>query len=116
MLKPGHLELFVEDPLRTRRFYAEVLGYSVTTVQEGQFVWLQLGAQEILLRPGPRQAPPQDYDHARIGMVLYTDDLPQAVAHLEKHGVTFCATPDGCYTFADPDGNWFQLVDPRSHA
>ena len=58
-MKFGHLELFVNDPLASLPFYRDVLGFEVVTVQAKSFVWLKLGEQEILLRPGrPFSTPP----------------------------------------------------------
>jgi catechol 2,3-dioxygenase-like lactoylglutathione lyase family enzyme len=118
LLKIGHTELFVKDPLASRRFYEEVLGFEVVAVQQERFVWLKLGETEILLRP--TQAPPNapDYQHAHVGIVLYTDDLEKTAAALKTRGLEFKGTdgPDCCLTFTDPDGHWFQLVNPEDHS
>jgi catechol 2,3-dioxygenase-like lactoylglutathione lyase family enzyme len=116
-VKFGHLELFVVDSQKARDFYEGVLGFELVEVQ-GECVWLKLGAVEILLRPGTAQPPASDYKHSHAAIVLYTDDLPRTRARLERQGLTFCGS-DGtanCPTFTDPDGHWFQLVDPREHA
>jgi catechol 2,3-dioxygenase-like lactoylglutathione lyase family enzyme len=117
-MKIGHIELFVRDPMKSRQFYEEVLGFTVTAVQgEGQFVWLQLGQQEILLRPGQNHQQTPSYEQASTGIVLYTDNFEKTTSELVARGLVFKGT-DGanhCYTFTDLDGNWFQLVDPGSH-
>jgi catechol 2,3-dioxygenase-like lactoylglutathione lyase family enzyme len=51
-MKLGHIELFVADPIASRDFYRDVLGFEVTAEQHGKFIWLRPGDQEILLRPG----------------------------------------------------------------
>jgi hypothetical protein len=52
-----------------------------------------------------------------VAFVLYTDDLEGSPQRLVDHGVEINETVDSdkCYTFTDPDGNWFQLVDPNDH-
>jgi catechol 2,3-dioxygenase-like lactoylglutathione lyase family enzyme len=112
-MKLGHIELFVRDLLRSKQFYEEVLGFEVTAVQE-QFVWLQLGDTEIFLRPGTPPPAASSYEKTAVALVLYTDNMPQTLARLHEYNLT-CQPMDGdCYTFTDPDGNWFQLVDPKS--
>jgi catechol 2,3-dioxygenase-like lactoylglutathione lyase family enzyme len=113
-MKLGHIELFVRDPLRSKQFYEEVLGFEVTAVQNQQFVWLQLGQTEILLRAGTPPVTASSYEKTAVALVLYTDNLPQTLSRLREHDLT-CHLMDGdCYTFTDPDGNWFQLVNPNT--
>src|SRR5262245_21165663 len=112
----GHIEIFASDTQRSRRFYEGVLGFEVTAIQ-GQLVWLQKDNVEILLRPGQPPAPAGRYQDAPFGIVLYTDDLLSTMAELRGRGLVFKGTIDSdkCHTFTDPDGNWFQLVDPGDH-
>jgi catechol 2,3-dioxygenase-like lactoylglutathione lyase family enzyme len=116
-MKLGHIELFVADPLRSSDFYQHVLGFEVTTVRAAQFVWLRLGDVEILLRPGSPSPPPTTYTNARLGLVLYTPHLEAAVAQMRSHDVAVEQLPKQgpCYALADPDGNWFQLVNPADY-
>ena len=114
----GHIELFVTDPAQARQFYEEVLGFEVTAVQgNGQFIWLKLGKTEILLRPGQESPFISAYDQATTGLVLYTNDVAQTARRLSQRGLAFQGN-DGsadCLTFTDPDGHWFQLVNPEVH-
>lgn len=112
----GHLEIFVSDPVEAKSFYTDVLGFRLERVQGERFVWLRSGDTSLLLRPGRRAPQTADYQSAATGLVVYTDDLDDARRRLEAHGVVFRGT-DGerCLTFTDPDGNWFQLVDPDDH-
>lgn len=118
-MKVGHIELFVRDPMASKRFYEEVLGFTVDQVQGEMFVWLESGNATFLLRPGP--ATPGDgsvySEEAAAGIVLYTDDLDAARRRLEDRGLAFRGTDgsDACLTFQDPDGHWFQLVNPTEH-
>ncbi len=114
----GHIELFVNDLAQARQFYEEVLGFEVTAVQgNGQFIWLKLGDTEILLRPGQESPFISAYDQATAGLVLYTNDIGQTARTLTQRGLKFLGRDgdDDCLTFTDPDGHWFQLVNPESH-
>lgn len=114
-LRPGHWELFCADTAKAREFYTRILGAQVLEEQDGGYVWLLLGSLEILLRPG-RGESAAAYAEASQGLVLYTEDLPGTRAALLKRGLVFSGNdghPD-CPTFRDPDGHWFQLVDPDS--
>jgi len=117
MPRIGHLELFSANPIASRDFYCDVLGFELVEVQGGQCVWLKLGAIEILLRPGAPSAAPDRYREARCAIVIYTDDLAQTAREWEGRGLTFRGTDgsDACLTFTDPDGHWFQLVNPADH-
>lgn len=112
-MRVGHLELFVRDTVVSRRFYEEALGFEVATEQEGGvFVWLTSGEVEILLRPGQPPISPPTYQQAANAIVLYTDDMDKATERLAANGVAFDGDDGGCPTFRDPDGHWFQLVNP----
>lgn len=116
-LKPGHLELFVRNPMQARDFYTNALGFKVQEIQLEEYVWLQLDGLMILLRPGTPPPAPQTYQRSASGIVLYTDNLENSRSELQERGVEFKGTDgsDRCLTFTDPDGNWFQLVDPNHH-
>ncbi len=111
----GHLEIFTADPARAARFYREVLGFEVVADQGGGLLWLACGQVEFLLRPGSPPEAPERYEDAAAGIVLYTEDLDAAADRLRERGLAFEGTIDSdrCLTFRDPDGNWFQLVDPE---
>lgn len=114
MIRPGHIELFVADPQAAKAFYTGVLGLEVVAEQHGgKVIWLKLGTQEILLRPGRPPAAGDSYQQARAALVLYSDNLQADLARLQASGLRLAGNDGpGCHTFCDPDGNWFQLVDP----
>ena len=64
MVRFGHIEVFVTDPARSKRFYRDVLGFEVTATQGDRFVWLQKGDVEILLRAGRPPQPASRYEGA----------------------------------------------------
>lgn len=115
MLKLGHLELFVTDPLRSLTFYRDRLGFRVVDVQAETYVWLESNGMELLLRPGKPSASVASYEETSLALVLYTDDLAATIARLEEQGIELFSTePTGqCYNFTDPDGHWIQVVDPN---
>ena len=117
MIRAGHIELFVKDSAASREFYEKVLGATVADVQNGEFVWLGLGGLVLLLRPGSPPPPRPTYQEGACGLVLYTNDLETTRQELQGRGLEFRGTDgsDRCLTFPDPDGNWFQLVDPENH-
>jgi catechol 2,3-dioxygenase-like lactoylglutathione lyase family enzyme len=113
-MRIGHIELFVRDPLASRDFYVGVLGFQHVATQ-GRNAWVKLQDTEILLRLGEPPAAAEDYSGSAI--VLYVKDLQAAAERLRARGLIFAGT-DGspkCLTFKDPDGHWFQLVNPNDH-
>ena len=116
-LKLGHLELFVRDPARSRDFYRDILGFEVVAEQGPDFIWLRSGDREILLRRGEPPQAARSYANAGIAFVLYTDDLPATLALLKDRGLLPSDQDGGakCPAFVDPDGHWFQVVNPKDH-
>jgi catechol 2,3-dioxygenase-like lactoylglutathione lyase family enzyme len=111
-MRIGHLELFVSDTDRSKRFYVEMLGFDLVAEQPGGYVWLKVGEAEILLRPRIAEGRrPMLYGDSGQGIALYVDDLSLRSSELQRRGVVMMGDDQGCPTFADPDGNWFQLVD-----
>jgi len=112
-MRLGHLELFVADPLRSLEFYRDVLGFEVADVQGGRFVWVRAQGLELLLRPDRRQQAEPGPAHSGPMVVLYTEDLDGAARVLTGRGVSLRALEGdpGGFSFSDPDGHWFQLVN-----
>jgi catechol 2,3-dioxygenase-like lactoylglutathione lyase family enzyme len=116
-MEVGHTEIFVKNPMEAKDFYISVLGFDLEVIQHEKYVWLNKGNQVILLKPGRKAATPATYQEAPSAIVFYTEDLDKTVEELKGRGLKFSGTDgsDRCLTFADPDGNWFQLVDPKAH-
>lgn len=112
----GHIEIFVENPLGSLSFYRDILGMRMVETQgNGSAVWVQLRNTQILLRRGKRRTAANIYRDAQFGIVLYSSSLDRDIEDLLKRGLRFSGD-DGSSrerTFVDPDGNWFQIVDPR---
>ncbi|MCC7478920.1 VOC family protein [bacterium] len=118
-MRIGHTELFVSDPLASRDFYTGVLGFELVAEQgppEGppRYIWLSCGEREILLRPASesRPAPAATYQQAHSAIVLYTDALEECLATLRARGLALNGEDSGCPCFTDPDGHWWQIVNP----
>lgn len=114
MIKLGHIEIFVKDPIKSIEFYEKILGFELTEIQHDKFVWLRSGNYEFLLGPGINNLNAKQYKDSNSGFVLYTDNLEKVKSELISRGLEFRGTDgsDSCLTFTDPDGNWFQLVNP----
>ena len=116
-MKFGHIEIFVKNPLKSKEFYNNVLGFSTIDVQHDKFVWLSLNDLTILLRPGENKLHTGIYKDTNSAIVLYTNNLEKTRDKLVERGLSFAGTDgsENCLTFTDPDGNWFQLVNPDEH-
>jgi catechol 2,3-dioxygenase-like lactoylglutathione lyase family enzyme len=113
-LQFGHIEIFVKEPLKSKDFYINILGFKLIETQHDKFVWLKHGEKVILLRPGKNTLKAATYQKANIAIVIYADNIEKAVGEFQNKGVKFKGDDGkGCYTFKDPDGNWIQLVDPN---
>ena len=114
-MKFGHIEIFVKEPLKSIEFYERILGMIVTEVQDSKFVWLKLDDNIFLLRPGQNNLKTNEYKSSNTGFVFYTNDVENTRQEMISNGLTFKGTDgsDNCLTFTDPDGNWFQLVNPN---
>ena len=114
-LKLGHLEIFVKDPLKSKEFYIDVLGFEHVETQGNKAVWLKMGDGLILLRPGSNSHPSNTYQSANIAMVIYCDDAVKTLQTYKDRGLVIKGDDTGCPVFTDPEGNWFQLVNPAEH-
>lgn len=120
-----HLALNVQALDEMKRFYVELLGFSVEWEPDPDNVYLSSGTDNLALHraeavPGGQTGPQaplgaQRLDH--LGLLVRTpDDVDRWGAFLEAQGVVLEARPrthrDGarsCY-FSDPDGNKIQVI------
>ncbi len=116
-MRLGHFEVFVSNPHISKVFYRDILGFNIAMEQEGGFIWLEKDGIEFLLRPGQSPARTERYEHAPMGFVFYSSNLEGELQQLKSKGLEIRGTIDSdrCFTFTDPDGNWFQIVDPEDH-
>jgi catechol 2,3-dioxygenase-like lactoylglutathione lyase family enzyme len=109
-MRIGHIELPVSDPLSSARFYIDALGFE-SVVDDERVSWLALDGLELQLRRGSPQSTKEDRN--AVNLVLYSHDVGTDLGRLNAAGV---ATEEraNCHHFQDPDGHWWQLVDPRA--
>jgi catechol 2,3-dioxygenase-like lactoylglutathione lyase family enzyme len=107
-----HLVLHVDDVVRAKKFYTEVLGMTVYRESDQQ-VFLRAGSQGVALfrKRGDRPLTTgSDLNHLALNVAAGTYDALKA--DLEKHGVVVTGRPgeDRCIYFQDPDGHRLQLM------
>src|SRR4029077_11068078 len=106
--KLSHVNVFVLDQERAKRFYTETLGFEVRNdaVLDG-FRWLTVGPAGqpdlalLLAYPAPPMFSPEDAETvrslvakgARSGGVVETDDCRATYDDLKAKGVTFLQEP-----------------------
>jgi catechol 2,3-dioxygenase-like lactoylglutathione lyase family enzyme len=114
-LEFGHVEIFVKDPLKSKDFYIDVLGFELIEVQGDSIAWLKMGENAVLLRPGKFNGHAGTYQTTNMAIVIYTDDVEGTLNRYKQRGLVIKGDDTGCPVFTDPDGNWFQLVNPKEH-
>jgi catechol 2,3-dioxygenase-like lactoylglutathione lyase family enzyme len=115
-----HLALNVDHLEEMRRFYVELLGFTVEWEPDADNVYLSSGIDNLALHRSAAGSPREHsaaaaLDH--LGVIVRTaDDVDRWASFLEERGVTIDARPrthrDGarsCY-FRDPDGNRVQII------
>lgn len=122
-LAPGllnHIALPTADPVRSAKFYVDVLGFTETTRPSFDFrgAWLHrrdVGAMIHLIHDAKFQPELAGPINTRKGHVaIHVDDYDAAISQLRAHGVEFVerVLPDYGYRqvfFRDPDGNVLEL-------
>jgi catechol 2,3-dioxygenase-like lactoylglutathione lyase family enzyme len=116
-----HLALNVRDLAAMKRFYVDLLGFTVEWEPDPDNLYLSSGIDNLALHrvavlpTGPSVWANQALDHLGV-IVRDTNDVDTWAAFLEGHGVTIDAKPrthrDGarsCYV-RDPDGNKVQII------
>jgi len=130
----SHVNVFVLDQDRAKRFYTEQLGFEVRNDSIlDDFRWLTVGPKEqpdlaiLLAYPAPPMFSDEDAETLRAlvakgalgGGVIETDDCRATYAELVDKGVTFLQEPaDRPYgieaLFRDDSGNWFSLTQSKA--
>lgn len=108
-LKMSHIELFCRDPAATARWWMDKLGATLVADQS-PFQWIEIGGQEILLRPGnPKRT--ESYRASDLAIVFSASSLEDVARRLtaaeviHEHG-----DGDECLTLQDHDGHWIQIA------
>jgi catechol 2,3-dioxygenase-like lactoylglutathione lyase family enzyme len=115
-----HLALNVQRLDEMKRFYVDLLGFSVEWEPDPDNVYLSSGIDNLALHRSPSGArsgsqPVGALDH--LGLIVRSaDDVDRWAQFLESRGVPLKAKPrthrDGARSmyFLDPDGNSIQII------
>lgn len=107
--------VYVEDVERSRRFYADLLGFEpgYRWPEEGELRFLVLRLEDSALAVAKRSTPAAE---PRFELCAYTDDVDATVETLRAAGVPVLSEPEDmpwgermAYV-ADPDGHRLQLT------
>ena len=109
--------MYVEDLKAAADYYRNVLGFKVIGELPGANVELETGGPPLVLHQGGASVPVLESLKGAVPS-FRVDDLPVAVARLEKQGVRTVGAlrevPHGwIYFFADLEGNVIQLYQPK---
>jgi lactoylglutathione lyase len=122
----GAITLFVEDPQRSKSFYAEAFGAAVifedqdsAALEFDNLILNVLRASEAgeLIDPAPVA---RNGTGSRFQLTIWVDDADAACKQLEEHGVKLLNGPIdrpwGVRTaaFADPDGHVWEVAQRLS--
>ena len=119
-LNLNNIMLGSEDSKRLGDFYAQVLGASVPEWSDEAGGWFGFRAGDGSLAIGPHsEVHGRNQEPGRLMLNFETPDLRAEFERLKALGAEVVAEPyepggDGMLlcTFADPDGNYFQLTTP----
>ena len=119
----SHLAVNVSDLERSRRFYAQVLGFE-TFLDKSTDANLPrifgriagVAVELILVRAPVLDVPPRPRQLGLAGMVFRVDDLDAICARLHSEEIIRVARPktfEGAKVVyvADPDGSFFELIE-----
>ena len=122
-----HLALSVLDLDAMKRFYVDLLGFTIEWEPDADNVYLTSGIDNLALHRAPEMMIPVEDDTPtrppaggaldHLGLIVRTaEDVDRWAAFLESRGVVMAAAPrthrDGarsCYV-RDPDGNSVQII------
>ena len=112
-----HVVLHVADLERSKRFYIDLLGFTVAHESSWQS-FLICGSQQVALftkRDGGELHAGAEMNHMALRLTAGTFD--EVKATLEAAGVSVHGRPgdDHCIYFYDPDGHHLQLLTPGEH-
>lgn len=117
MLNFSSIMIGSEDPKKLGEFYAKVLDKKAEW-EDGDWVGFQVGSCHLTIGPHS-EIKGKSKEPARIMLNLETKEVKKEFARIEKLGAKVIAKPytiEGMEgeiaTFADPDGNFFQLMTP----
>ena len=114
-LKFNNLMIGSEDPERLGQFYSNVFDRPADMKEEGWYGW-QFGGSGLSLGPHS-EVKGKAKEPQRVILNLETREVQAEFDRIKAAGATVVKEPyelQGMWiaTFADPDGNYFQLMSP----
>ena len=118
----GHIVLHVSDPVKSARWYCDLLGMEVVTEMPSlSVIFLSFGQRDhdIALCPAPRNSEigQRDFNHLAFELDGGLEDFKAFHTRLVEQGITITGTVDhgisyGIY-FLDPDGHQLEVFMSR---
>ncbi len=103
-----------DDPKKLAEFYEKVFGRAADMIEDGWWGW-KVGSSFLAMGPHS-EVHGSSSEPARIMICFETKEVKEEFARIKQLGATVIADPAvnefGIATFADPDGNYFQLCPP----
>lgn len=119
MLDLSSILIFSEDPKALSDFYRKVLEKDPDFADDSDYYGFMAGQTQIMIGPHDK-VHGENSNPERIMLNLATDKVKEEFARIKDLGAKVIAEPyqpseDAdmwIATFADPDGNYFQLMTP----
>lgn len=111
-----HVEIFVSDPMKSKDFYQNVLGFQVETIQKEKYVWMKMGEKEILLRPRNGPANTRQFHSSDSNIVLCSDDPVAELKRMKSVGLEVKGDDGGCPTSLILMETGFSLLGRTAHS
>ena len=117
MLNLSSIMVGSADPKKLGEFYQKVLGQKPTW-EDGEWIGFQVGSCHLTIGPHS-DIKGKSKEPARLMLNLETKNVKGEFERIQKLGAKVIAKPytvedmeGDIATFADPDGNYFQLMSP----
>ena len=113
------IALWAEDVATTAHFYRDVLGLKLLPHHHAGRPHFKVGDAYLTILKGSPQ-PPENIESTRFPVFAFrVQDLDQAIANLEHHGVEFPWDVEGqgdsrWVMFQDPAGNLIELTSSKA--
>lgn len=117
MLTLSSILIFSDNPEKLAEFYAKVLGVAASDWGEGEWFGFDLGGIQMGIGPHDK-VKGKNKNPERVMFNLRTTNVKSEFVRIKELGAKVVAEPyqpmDNMWiaTFADPDGNYFQLESP----
>ena len=120
MSRVVHFEILADDPEALAAFYKDALDWSIRTWDGPQKYWLATTGHEGTA--GINGGIMERHFQQPVINTVHTDSLDETIEKVKAAGGTVQHGPNeipgvGMHAYcADPQGNWFGLLEPGEHA